>query len=151
MRTLRKGLIYDSLTGLFTRSGLVVGKTQKSGYMRLRFDGKLVAAHRLAFLFMTDAWPPEDTDHINGVRHDNRWANLRAVSTLVNTQNLLRARCDNRSGLLGATWHEKTQRWRAQIRVKKSNPIYLGSFRTAEEAHACYLAAKRELHEGCTI
>ncbi len=27
----------------------------------------------------------------------------------------------------------------------------LGTFRTPEEAHACYLKAKRRMHLGCTI
>jgi hypothetical protein len=29
--------------------------------------------------------------------------------------------------------------------------IYLGTYTTKEEAHAAYLAKKRELHEFCTI
>jgi hypothetical protein len=29
--------------------------------------------------------------------------------------------------------------------------VFLGEFKTAEEAHAAYLAKKREVHPGCTI
>lgn len=47
-------------------------------------------AQRLAVLFMTGKLPPEnmDVDHINGLKKDNRWCNLRVVTRSDNMLNL---------------------------------------------------------------
>lgn len=82
---------------------------------------------------------------INGVRSDNRWANLRMVSRSVNNQNQRRARKDNKSGLLGV--RPNRARWAASIFVY-GKKHHLGTYDTAEEAHAVYIKAKRGLHVG---
>jgi hypothetical protein len=87
-------------------------------------------------------------DHINGRRDDNRWCNLRDASRLVNQQNMRRAVAGSASGLLGA--HKKRGKWSSQIKVR-GVLVKLGIFETADQAHAAYLAAKRQLHEGCTL
>ena len=87
-------------------------------------------------------------DHINGIKTDNRIANLRSVSMTVNLQNMRKANRDSLSGLLGA--HKKRSHWESRIRVDRKQ-IHLGIFETPEEAHAAYLAAKRLHHSGCTI
>ncbi len=66
----------------------------------------------------------------------------------LNCENLRKARKDSRTGLLGASWAGYSFVATIQVRGKKK---HLGSFATAEEAHAAYLEAKRKLHEGCTI
>jgi hypothetical protein len=43
---------------------------------------------------------PENVDHINGVKSDNRWANLRPASRAENGYNT-RIRADNTSGIKG--------------------------------------------------
>jgi hypothetical protein len=50
--------------------------------------------------------------------------------------------------VLGVT--KRGKRFIAQI---KSDGVhhYLGSFHDAASAHLAYVAAKRELHEGCTL
>jgi hypothetical protein len=47
------------------------------GYPRLRLDGQMFLSHRVIWCWMTGEWPKLVVDHINGVRSDNRWANLR--------------------------------------------------------------------------
>lgn len=153
-------LHYNPNTGIFIRRislgnkalvGSVAGSVHRSGYVRLMVDGTLYLAHRLAWFYMTGQWPRELIDHINMDRADNRWANLRDASAQVNQQNKSLARVGTASGLLGV--------WRAGGRSKKwttsitANGVrkYLGKFATPELAHAAYIAAKRALHEGCTI
>jgi hypothetical protein len=87
---LKSRLHYDPETGLFTRiskcSTKKVGKPDKDGYITIKVDGTNYQAHRLAFMYMTGRFPVI-TDHINRVRWDNRWCNLREVSMAENLRN----------------------------------------------------------------
>jgi hypothetical protein len=47
----------------------------------------------------------------------------------------LKARHDNASGLVGATWNKADRKWQSQIFVGGRNH-YLGQFNTPEAAHA---------------
>lgn len=153
-----EALAYNSETGQLTwkatrgplaQAGAVAGRVTKGGYRHLTFDGKRYFAHRMAWLIVHGCLPSGDIDHINGVRDDNRIANLRDVSRAVNMQNQRNARSNNySSGLLGVTWNRG--RWTSQIQVdgKSRN---LGRFDSKEEAYVAYLKAKRVLHAGCVI
>lgn len=154
---LRAKLHYDPETGVFTWAapgpGRRVGRRlypHANGYVMVFHEGRLARAHRLAFLYMTGELPPEgmEVDHINGDKADNRWTNLRAVSRKANRQNHRRARADSTTGFLGVS--PSGSRFTAQIGHAGANR-YLGTFDTPEEAHQAYVAAKRDLHEGCTI
>ncbi len=157
---LRRSLSYCPETGQFTRIstkrasdygvGKVVGSPDGCGYSRVWLAGKLRKAHRLAWLYMTGEWPSGDIDHINGDGLDNRWCNLRAVDHKTNVENQRKARKDNKRGMLGVTWHKSSEQWRARITVNGKQK-HLGVFDSAELAHETYLAAKRQVHAGCTI
>lgn len=114
----------------------------------IMIDGANHKAHRLAWLYMTGEWPEDEIDHRDGDALNNRWSNLRAASRTFNQQNLRRAHRDSTSGFLGVT--PKRNRFAASICVNRKK-YRLGTFATAEEAHAAYLVAKRRLHDGCTI
>lgn len=118
------------------------------GYKRIRLDRVVYACHRLAFLYMTGEWPRYGVDHINGNRLDNAWENLRDVPSRVNSQNMRKAVRTNPTGLLGVTTYKN--RYLSRIRVN-GKLVYLGQFKTPEEAHQSYVLAKRKMHEGCTI
>lgn len=149
---------YEPETGVFTwisargrgKSGEVAGTLLADGYTRIQLDRRQYLAHRLAVLYTTGELPPDDmdVDHINGNRGDNRFSNLRIVLPAVNRQNMRKAKANNKTGLLGVSQDGK--RFRAHIWVDGANR-HLGTFSTAEEAHAAYLIAKRQLHAGCTI
>ena len=156
IETLRCLLNYDPDTGIFcwrvqpsrnVKAGVVAGTVNHDGYIRIKIDGTLFMAHRLAWLYVYGAWPQDQIDHINGDKRDNRIANLRDVSRSVNMQNQVRAQKDNKSGLRGVSWNKNKKRWEAGISVNGRNE-YLGSFDTTEAAHAAYLAAKLRLHPG---
>jgi hypothetical protein len=100
---------------------------------------------------MTGKFPEICVDHINGVRDDNRWINLRSVSHSENCQNQKKAQLHNKtSGLLGVCWNKKQRKWVSFIRVNKHR-MYIGCFDCKYEAHQAYLEKKRELHSTCTI
>jgi hypothetical protein len=142
---LRELLHYDPTTGVFTRrsNGRGAGYRAKTS-VEIRVDHQLHRAHRLAWLYMTGAWPQNHIDHIDGDQFNNRFANLRDVTRTVNMQNRRRAQSNNRLGLQGVSaWGS---RFKARLDGSK-----LGAFDTPEEAHAAYLDAKRRKHEGCTL
>ena len=117
---LKELLAYDPDTGVFTRLvksnrnvriGAVAGTCDSKGYGQISVDGKLYRAHRLAWLWMTGAWPVAQLDHRNGVRHDNRWENLREATNGENNQNAA-IRSNNTSGFMGVCWdsHRKDRK-----------------------------------------
>jgi hypothetical protein len=82
---------------------------------------------------------PDEVDHINGDRTDNRKANLRVASKLTNQYNRKRWK----PGLKGA--YARGSRWVSAIKLPgDKQQTYLGTFDTAEAAHAAYVAAANE-------
>lgn len=113
----------------------------KEGYRHGVLFRKNVKAHRVIFAWMTGEWP-EQVDHINGDRADNRWANLRAAYPALNSRNT-RLADSNSSGVHGVGWHKATGKWRARITLfgKQS---HLGCFSSFGEA----VAARKAAEEG---
>ncbi len=155
----RENLAHDPVTGEFrwrkpSRNrpmDRVPGYRRHDGYWIIALGGRQHYAHRLAWLLAYGVWPTNQIDHINGVRDDNRLANLRDVPRAHNQQNIHSAQIHNYStGVLGVTKKQRSSRYRAQLSVAGVTR-FLGSFATPEEAHQVYLQAKRRLHSGCTL
>ncbi len=146
---------YDRETGWLVRkvtvssraiAGMRAGGTRADGYRHVSVDGRRELEHRLVWLHVHGSLPDEFVDHVNGVRSDNRIANLREVSRAENTQNNTVIRSDNQSAFhIGVSWHKKNKRWRARIGVS-GKKVELGWFETAEQARDAYLKAKSALH-----
>lgn len=124
------------------------GTINTLGYRVICFRGRLLLAHRVAFVFMTGSWPEFDVDHINGQKADNRWVNLRDVRRAVNVQNRRSATNESKTGMLGVV--KVGRRYQASIGVNGKTKK-LGYFDSPEEAASAYVSAKRELHIGCTL
>lgn len=133
-----------------SKEGSVAGSVDCEGYVTVRTAWGAFKAHRIAWAIHFNEWPKSFIDHINGNKSDNRIENLRIASHSQNCQNKRKALPSSKSGLIGAMFDNTTGRYRSRIWVGKKR-ISLGSFKTAEEAHAAYIEAKRELHEFCTI
>ncbi len=145
---------YDQETGELRRHSSTKSRPMTNsagaGYLSFKVGGRRYLAHRIVWLHVTGQWPTGQIDHINGIKTDNRFENLRDVSRSKNKQNSRRPHKDNASKLLGVSLRKATGKWVAQIYHQKKN-VYLGDFNTPEEAHSAYLKAKRTLHAGCTI
>lgn len=145
---LRALMHYNPETGEFSRRvhlsnrsrGIsAIGNKHSQGYIIICVDGKPLRAHRLAWLYVYGEWPKEQIDHINGIRNDNRIANLRDITHIENKRHRVAAVKPGR--LLGAGFHKATGRWSSQITANYKK-IHLGYFKTEREAHEAYLAAK---------
>lgn len=116
-------------------------------YVIIGIFGRLFSAHRLAFLYMTGSFPSMDVDHIDRNKSNNQFENLREVSKFVNQQNRFNPRTDSRTQIIGAqkSGGKNSKKFYSRIRVN-GKYHYLGTFSTADEAGAAYLAAKQVYH-----
>lgn len=152
-KILQENLFYDPATGIFTRIKHFrcrlrpgpAGCVFKDGYRHIQAVGIRRTASHLAWLYMYGEFPSGFLDHINGIRDDNRIANLRIATPLENSQNQ-RIPKHNTSGVVGVRWNEKVNKWSAQISVKSKN-IFLGYFLIKEEAISARIKAKEKYHE----
>lgn len=86
---LKELFYYNPITGVFYNYK-TEGDTASpctNGYLCTRINKKTYYLHRLAFLYMTGSFPTYDVDHINGIRSDNSWENLRPSTRSQNLQN----------------------------------------------------------------
>lgn len=156
VQLVRDALCYEPESGAFTwraargcrPAGSAAGCIGKGGRLVIRIGGVLHQAHRLAWLYMTGEWPESEIDHINGDCTDNRFGNLRDVSRGINSENVRTPRKSNRLGVLGVC--KSRGRYLATLSVCGRHK-HVGYFDTAEDAHAAYVKAKRQLHAGCTL
>lgn len=152
---LRDVLSFDPDTGIFkwnisrgglARCGSIAGSApnKKDGYIRIAFDGTLYLAHRLAWTYVYGAMPSDEIDHINGIRCDNRIANLRNVVRTQNNYNRKR-QSNNSSGYKGVSWVKRAQRWRAVL-VCSGKQIHIGTYSDLDEARVAYANATLKYH-----
>ncbi len=146
----REAWDYDEEMGrlIWKKWGKVGGCLRSDGYRVIRIDEWNYQEHRVVWLWKTGAWPAACIDHIDGVRDNNRFANLRDTTLAVNAQNQRRASSASQTGFLGV----KASGGKFQARIfSERKRLILGTFPRAEEAHAAYIEAKRRLHAGCTL
>lgn len=157
-KRLKEVFHYDPLTGVFTRK-CSLGCTKKGdiaislddrGYVRFSIDGHKYRAHRLSFLYMLGYSPENDIDHVNRIKNDNRWNNLRESSHQCNMRNTGN-RSDNKTGVKGVRFDIHTGKWRSEIRIY-GKTIHLGRRADFVEAVCLRLAAEQaENWSGCDI
>ncbi|RKZ99884.1 MAG: hypothetical protein DRQ42_06770, partial [Gammaproteobacteria bacterium] len=82
--------------------GKEAGHVSKFGYRLIKINGKTYRAHRLVFLYHK-GYMPEEVDHINGSKSDNRIENLRSANRQENQWNR-KTGSNNTSGIKGIAW-----------------------------------------------
>ena len=134
---------YDPTTGGFsTDTKNKVGWVAHNGYYYVQYLGKQVLAHRLALFLTEGEWLPEDVDHINGNRTDNRLANLRKVSR---SQNLCN-RSKNLNKELPKNVYRRGDRFIVKMKIKGVT-THFGYYDDLELATLVAEEAQRKYHK----
>ena len=145
---LKEYLAYDINTGIFSwveRKGMrkpvgsEAGWVHPKGYRYIEFDGCAYFAHRLAFLYVLNR-VPEQVDHKDRTKDNNRWLNLLPANNSTNQRNT-GIRKTNTSGYKGVSYNKQKSKWIARITFRGVD-TYIGAYQTREAA-----ALARELKE----
>ncbi len=147
---LKSLLHYSPESGLFTwkegtkLSGRTAGCIVSGEYWAIKIDKVRYRAHRLAFLYMTGDWPADQVDHINHIRSDNRWCNLRSADGFINQKNRLMNK-NNSSSVTGVAWDKRNKKWQVYIMV---NRVQTSLGRTVDFFEACCRRKSAEIRHG---
>lgn len=114
------------------------------GYRQGAIFNRHHRAHRVTWALVYGVWPTLEVDHINGVKTDNRLANLREASKSENGRNR-EMRADNTSGFKGVIWDRSRDRWRAKITLH-GRCVDLGYFNSKTDAARAYDTAALARH-----
>lgn len=161
---LKESLSYNPDTGVFTwrmsrprshfktevgynrfhskQAGKVITSANLNGYPRILLFGKYRQSHRLAFLYMEGELPENHVDHINHIKTDNSWRNLRHATVTENSRNKTISK-RNTSGCSGVVWNKRSGKWQAQIGVT-GTLVYLGVFDSFFDACCSIYSARNK-------
>ena len=127
---------------IFNKTGMILkGNLSTSGYYLIKLNKLTYTSHRLIYTYFNGDFPRNYmVDHINGIKTDNRIENLRLITGHhENAQNMIKY-SNNKSGYYGV-WKVGNVFY-SKIQVKGKG-IWLGTFKTALEAHYAYLEARK--------
>lgn len=147
----RELLAYDPETGVLrwrtsrgkkVKAGDVAG-CESGGYRKIKIDGRMYLAHRLAWVIVRGEWPEKGIDHQDLDGLNNRWKNLRPASPQQQCANHP-VRKDSRTGIKGVRKIGPNHGWHARI-TTNGKSVHLGTFPTAQAASLAYRRAADEL------
>lgn len=146
---LKEILHYDPDSGVFiwkTRrggtatAGSIAGALRPDGYIGISIDNRVYLAHVLAFFYMEGFWAEGQIDHIDRIRNNNRYNNLREASNICQMRNC-KVRVDNSSGVKGVS-QLANGKWHTKMSI--SGKIYhIGNHEDFDEVVCLRLAAEQ--------
>ena len=133
-------------------NGRAIKGTLLEGYRRvqLSIDGK--RKDKYIHILVAELYVSGKTrdrcfvDHMDGIRTNNHFTNLRWVTRLENAHNR-KMNKNNTSGVNGVSWCVKQQKFQAYITVKKKM-FHLGFYHDIQWAEIAVLEAKLVRHTG---
>lgn len=127
------GFVYDRYTGIVTSPKGKQIKALKLGwvYFSVEIEEKVYQtyAHRYGFWYVTGLVPTH-IDHINRVRHDNRFENIRAADYILNASNR-----STYKGYLKTIDIHNNERFMIITILKNGKFKVLGKFESEEEVY----------------
>lgn len=120
-----------------------VGTLSTNGYLVVTVLGKTFYVHRICWFLQTGEWPEGSVDHINGVKTDNCWSNLRLATHSQNGCNRLNSA--NKSGCKNVYWSNTRNRWVIDITLNRVR-VFHKVMEDYDEAVALAKAKMDEIH-----
>lgn len=114
-----------------------------NNYIRISFKTRQFYLHQIAFAIMV-GYIPEEVDHKDLNKLNNKWDNLREASHAENASNM-KMRRNNKAGMKGVSWSKWTNSWRMDF--QHNNVKYHSFHPTKEEAYKAYCEKSAELHK----
>lgn len=150
---LKKILEYNEITGDFIwivnmkhnpnkgKKGGSINRT--TGYRYISIYKRRYYESHLAWFYMTGSWPEKEIDHINRIKYDNSWKNLRLADRSQNNCNKTSTRKKYFDLPRGVSWSIKYKKYQSQCKHKNHN-YHLGYFDNIDEAKSAYDIFARE-------
>lgn len=124
-------------------SGKETGTTDKKGYHQVKICGIFYKKHRIIWKLVTSDDPiGYEIDHINLIKSDNRFENLRLCSGSQNCHNQYK-RNTNTSGHKGVIFDKLSNKWRASFMFENKH-VHVGRYDSIDDA-VYALSKTREL------
>ena len=130
-------LFYEPTTGniRWINNGNIATTKTKNGYLEVSAMENGIRyrmfAHRFAIMFMGKKLP-EQVDHQDHDRTNNKWTNLKSSCKKHNAKNMSKTKA-NTSGVTGVVWDKRRNMWKAQIRFNEKVK-FLGRFTDFSDA-----------------
>jgi hypothetical protein len=120
------------------------GTRNAKGYCQFSVDGKKIYVHRFAYELLVGPIPEgQELDHRHTCpKNCVRPTHLRVVTHKQNNENRVGAHRDSKSGVRGVHWNKGA--WEANV-CHSGKHIYVGRFKTVEEAEAAVIAKRLEV------
>lgn len=128
-------IIDTDLGKVYNSKGRELGCLEQIGYVRIFVRKRSLKRYQIIWWKATNHWPTSELDHINRVKNDDRFINLRICERHINTGNR-----NKLSGLpVGVVRHctPGVKPYLARITINYRN-IHLGYYNTPEEASNAY-------------
>lgn len=104
-----------------------------SRYATVNFKNIKLYIHKLVYYKETGIYPLGEVDHIDHDTKNNKFNNLRVVSSKENSRNKPKRR-DNISGITGVSYDKTTKKWVVRIKNNEGKYVNRGRFNTISEA-----------------
>jgi HNH endonuclease len=111
--------------------GSIAGTINPNGRRYIIIDGTKYFSSRLAWFYVTGMWPINQIDHINRIRNDDRFCNLREATIYEQAHNR-GIKGDAITGIQGVSI-TKSNTYQARI-IRFGEVIFQKTFKTLEEA-----------------
>jgi HNH endonuclease len=113
-------------------------------YRAVSVKGKEYMEHRIIFMFH-HGYFPEEVDHIDGNKTNNKIENLRPATHAENLRNQ-KLKSSNTSGFKNVGWAKREERWRVRLTVSGKDK-HIGYFKDRELADLVALEACNLYHK----